>query len=121
MSVDVHGISICVPQGNTGLVMFTVEGAELTDEDRGIFTVVRRDGVPLLRKILPPGESENAFLLPFTYEDTATLKPDIYNWSFRVVSEGAFDEKGHLMDAVHHCTAVPNGILNVQEVTGGTR
>lgn len=119
--VKVHGISICIPQGDTGLVKFTVEGAELTEDDLGIFTIARRDGTPLLRKILPPAENENAFHLPFTYEDTATMKPDTYNWSLRVVDKGTFDAKGRLVGATQLQTAVPQGVLTIREVAGGTR
>lgn len=119
MAVETSGTTIWVPQGDTGVVKFVVEQGALTEDDKGLFTVVRRDGVTILRKVLPP--DEDGYFLPIVHEDTAGLKAGTYEWSLRIVREGMFDTNGRLtvVRGVH--TPVLRGRLAVQHVAGGAR
>lgn len=121
MAVEVHGTLIRIPQGDTGNVKFVADKGEITGEDKGVFTLARRDGTALLRKILPPDLEAGAFHMAFVYEDTAKLRPDSYEWSFRVVRGGAFDAGGRLNGAQGSHTPVLKGQLTVMEVAGGAR
>lgn len=121
MAVEVHGTMIRIPQGDTGSVKFVADRGEIADGDKGVFTLVRRDGTALLRKRLPPDPEVGAFHMAFVYEDTAKLRPGSYEWSFRVVRGGAFDANGRLTGAQGSHTAVLKGQLNVMEVAGGAR
>ena len=121
MAVEVAGNTIRVPQGDTGTVKFVGEGEDIAKDDKGVFTLARRDGSTVLRKILPLNESDGAFHLPITYEDTAKLRPDTYEWSMRVVRGAVFDANGKLTDAQGQHTAVLNGRLIVLAVAGGAR
>ena len=121
MSVEANGMSIRIPQGDTGNVKFVVEKGEISEEDKAVFTVANRSGVAILRKILSPNMGDEAFHLPFVYEDTSTLKPDSYEWSLRVVRDGDFDDKGRIT-AVHGShTPILKGRLTVLPVAGGAR
>ena len=118
MAVEVAGLSIRLPQGDTGVIKFVAEKGEVTAEDRGVFTLARRDGTAILRKILPfDGDTAHMAL---TYEDTAGLKPGTYAWSLRVVRRGVFDG-GKLTAVEGQHTAVLNGSLMLQAVAGGVR
>ena len=121
MAVEVHGTQIRIPQGDTGTVKFVASKGELDHEDLGIFTLARRDGTPMLRKMLSPDMDDKAFHMRFTYEDTAKVRPDGYEWSFRVVRGGTFDANGRLMDTQGQHTAVLNGRLTVLAMAGGVR
>ena len=120
MAVEVRGTMIRIPQGDTGNVKFAADG-DLSDWDKALFTLARRDGSTILRKVLPPDLGDNAFHMAFVYEDTAKLRPGSYEWSFRVVRGGAFDANGRLTGAQGSHTAVLKGQLNVMEVAGGAR
>ncbi|MBE5798367.1 MAG: hypothetical protein E7321_00245 [Clostridiales bacterium] len=121
MAVEVQGTMIRIPQGDTGAVKFAAEKGKITQEDVGVFTMVRRDGTLILRKMLLPDAEGNAFDMMFTYEDTARIKPDHYEWSFRVVRDGVFDANGRLNGTRSQHTAVLKGRLSVLAVAGGAR
>lgn len=121
MAVEAMGMQIRIPQGDTGSVKFLYEKGEVMQEDRALFTVVSRSGAQVLRKVLSPDMNENAFWLPFAYEETAKLKPDNYEWSLRLVRGGAFDASGRITDAQHCHTAIAAGRLTVLEVAGGPK
>lgn len=119
MAVETSGTTIWVPQGDTGVVKFVVEQGTLAECDKGLFTVVRRDGATILRKVLSP--DEGGYFLPIVHEDTAGLKPDTYEWSLRIVRDGMFDANGRLTAVRGVHTPVLRGRLAVQRVAGGAR
>ena len=121
MAVQANGTMIRVPQGDTGVIKFQAEGAEVQDGDQGVFTLANRSGAILMRKILPQIEGENAFNMPFTFEETAALKPGEYAWSLAIVQHGTFDGNGKLTAAEGKHTVVTRGMLIVEEVAGGAR
>lgn len=121
MAVEAMGMQIRIPQGDTGTVKFTYDKEELSGEARAVFTVANRSGGTLLRKVLAPEENEAAFQLPFTYEETANMKPDSYDWSLRVVEDGTFDANGKLRSAKASHTPVLNGKLTILPVAGGAK
>lgn len=120
MAVEVAGTMIRVPQGDTGIVKF-VPDEPLGEACRALFTVSRRNGGALLRKVLVPDERDGAFYMPLVYEETATMKPDRYEWSLRVVRGGQLDAQGRLTGADGSHTAVLRGQMTVLPVAGGAR
>lgn len=121
MAIEVSGTMLRIPQGDTGTVKFVAEEGELAQEDQGVFTLARRDGSAILRKVLPVDPNEHAFHMTFVYEDTARLKPGGYEWSLRVVRGGTFDESGRLTAAQGQHTAVLRGRMSVLGYAGGAR
>lgn len=121
MAVEASGMMIRMPQGDTGSVKFVVDEGTLTAEDKGVFTLARRDGSAILRQILPADLEANTFHMVFDYSDTAKLKPDVYEWSFAVVRGGVFDTGGNLVDVKGKHTAVLCGKLSILPVAGGRR
>ena len=121
MAVQVHGNAIRMPQGDTGCVKFVPENGEVHEDDKGVFTLTRRNGPAILRKILPLNASSGVFDMAFVHEDTASLKPDDYAWSFCVVREGEFDAVGRLTAAQMKHTPILMGKLTVMAVAGGAK
>jgi len=121
MAVEAMGMQIRIPQGDTGTVKFTYDKGELSGEARALFTIANRSGSTILRKILSREENDCAFYLPFTYEETASLKPDSYDWSLRVVEDGTFDASGKLRSAKASHTPVLCGRLTILPVAGGAK
>lgn len=115
------GMQIRIPQGDTGSVKFTYDKGEVASEDRALFTIANRSGVALLRKVLTPNESDNAFHLPFSYSETAGMKPDSYSWSLRVVRGATLDGNGRITDVQGSHTAILRGTLVVMPVAGGAK
>ena len=120
MAVEVHGTMIRIPQGDTGNVKFVADG-ELSESDKALFTIARRDGSAVLRKVLSVDESDKAFHLPFAYGETARMRPDNYEWSLRVVRGGVLDSSGKLTDAQGSHTPILRGMLTIMTVAGGAR
>ena len=100
---------------------FVYDKGMVDEEDRAIFTVATRSGAPVLRKVLPPDNEENAFHLPFVFEETAAMRPDTYEWSLRVVHGGELDENGRIVSANSSQTAILKGRLTIMSVPGGAR
>lgn len=121
MAIDVMGNMIRMPVGDTGTIKFVAEEGSLSESDKGIFTLARRDGTAILRQILPPDMEANAFHMLLAYEDTAKLRPDSYEWSFAIVRDAVFDTSGKLIDVKGKHTAVLSGKLNIMPVAGGRR
>lgn len=119
MAIDVMGSMIRMPVGDTGTIKFVADEGALSTEDKGVFTIARRDGTPILRQILPPDLEANTYHMALAYEDTAKLKPDAYEWSFAVVRGGTFDASGKLVSVKGKHTAVLAGKLNIMPVAGG--
>lgn len=121
MAVEAMGMQIRIPQGDTGVVKFTYDKGEVSGEAKALFTIANRNGIIILRKVLRPDENESEFHLPFTYEETANLKPDSYDWSLRVVENGAFDANGKIVSAKASHTPVLCGKLTILPVAGGAK
>ncbi len=121
MSVRVCGNLIQIPQGDTGIVKFVFEEGTASEKDRAIFTLAQRGGLAVMRKILVPNLSDHAFHMMFIHDDTASLRPDTYEWSLRVVRDAAFDASGRLTNAQGQHTAVLSGRMAVLRIAGGAR
>ena len=121
MAVEVMGTLIQIPQGDTGAVKFVPVQGTIAAGDMGVFTLAKRDGTPILRKLIEPDEQDNAFHMMFVHKDTALLRPGAYMWSMRVVRGGIFDAGGKLSDAQGMHTAVIRGRLVVLAVAGGAK
>lgn len=121
MAIEVSGTMLRIPQGDTGIVKFSMEEGQLDEGDQGVFTLARRDGASILRRMLTPDLNENAFHLAVAHEDTASLRPGPYEWSLRVIRGGTFDEEGRLMDARNQNTVVLRGKMSVLGYAGGVR
>jgi hypothetical protein len=121
MAVQAMGTQIRIPQGDTGSVKFTYAKGEVSADDRALFTVANQNGGAMLRKVLTPNDSDLAFHLPFTYGETASMKPGSYNWSLRVVRDGTLDVNGRITDVQGSHTAVLNGRLTILPVAGGAK
>jgi len=121
MAVEAMGMQIRIPQGDTGIVRFVCDKGEAEQDSRALFTIAGRNGGTILRKVLTLDENEHAFYLPFTYEETAGMKPDSYDWSLRVVSGGMLDANGKITSAKASHTPVLCGKLTILPVAGGAR
>ena len=121
MAVKAMGMQIQIPQGDTGCVKFEYEKGKILEKDRALFTVASRSGVPILRKVLSPNDGDSAFHLPFTHEETAGMKPDVYEWSLRVVRGAALDINGRIVSTQGSHTAILHGRLTILPVAGGAR
>lgn len=120
MAVEAIGTQIRLPQGDTGNVKFVADGA-LDSSDRALFTLARRGGGVILRKVLPPNMDDSAFHMAFVYADTAKLRPDSYEWSLRVVRGGVLDDDGRITETQGSHTAILRGVMAVLPVAGGAR
>lgn len=121
MAVEALGVQIRIPQGDTGCVKFVYEPGMVKAEDRALFTVATRSGIPVIRKVLSPGDMEDAFHLPFMYDETSVMKPDTYEWSLRVIRGGELDENGRIVSVQHSQTAILKGRLTIMPVPGGAK
>ena len=121
MAVEAMGMQIRIPQGDTGSVKFTYEDGEVSAEDRALFTVANQSGAPMLRKVLSPNDSDKAFHLPFTYEETSGMRPGSYDWSLRVIRDGTLDANGKITAVKGSHTAILRGKLTILPVAGGAR
>ena len=120
MAVEAFGTQIRVPQGDTGNVKFVADGA-LDSSDRALFTLARRNGGVILRKVLTPDVNDHAFHMAFVHSETASMRPDSYEWSLRIVRGGVLDGDGRITDTQGSHTAILRGTLVVLPVAGGAR
>ena len=121
MAIEVHGSMIRVPQGDTGIIKFVADDGEITEQDKGVFTLARRDGTAVLRQILQPDMETKTFQTALAYEDTEKLRPGTYAWSFAMVKDAVFDDGGRLTDAKSKHTAVLMGRMDILPVAGGMK
>ena len=70
---EMHGRTIRISQGDTGIVTFSVEGAQLSSADRAVFTVKGSAG-RLIQKVIAPEEG-NLIRVPLTNEETDGWRP----------------------------------------------
>lgn len=113
---EVHGNCIRISAGDTGVIRFEAEGIELTPSDRAVFTVKRRGGGAVIRKIVEP--EGNAILVPFVNGDTEKLHADSYEWDIRYVLDAQLDGRGEVTDGREVITPFAPGNLQVMKVVG---
>jgi hypothetical protein len=111
------GQSIQISAGDTGVIRFDVEGARLTDRDRGVFTVKTRSGETMIRKIIKP-EKETEIMLPLVNSDTEKMQPGVYEWDIRVVLNAKFNASGDVVDGDSISTPYAPGQFTVMRVVG---
>lgn len=121
MALEIFGTTVYMARGETSPVRFEVTEGEIYAEDRGVFTIAKKSGEPVLRKIIEPDTQENAFLMMLVFEDTADLRAGAYDWSFRVVRNARFDEAGRIEEAQMNNTVIAEGELRLERVAGGAR
>ena len=112
---EMHGRTIRLSQGDTGVAAFRVEGVTLTDEDRGVFTLGRGGSRVLQKVILPEGALVR---VPFVNEETDGLAPGLYEWDLRIVLGAKTDEQGGVTDGREVITPWPPSRLEVVKVVG---
>lgn len=112
---EVHGRTIRISQGDTGIVTFRVEGAQLTDADRAVFTA-KGSGGRLIQKVIAP--QEGLIRVPLTNEETDGWKPGLYSWDLRIVLEAQVDAQGAVTDGREVITPWPPSRLEVVKVVG---
>lgn len=113
---EVNGRMIRISRGDTGLITFEVEGIELTENDRAVFTVKRRSGGVVIQKVIEP--EENKILVPLVNEDTDKLRPDTYEWDIRYVIEAVEDTDGSVTDGREVLTPFPPGDFKIERTVG---
>ena len=112
----VCGRTIQVSQGDTGVLHFDVEDMPLGKRDRAVFTVKKRTGGVIMRKIAAP--EGNVFRIPFVNADTQSWKPDTYEWDLRIVLDPVYGAGGDVTDGREVITPFPPGALMVMKVVG---
>lgn len=113
---EVNGRMIRISRGDTGLIAFETDGASLTEKDRAVFTVKRRNGGMVMQKVIAPEDGK--ILLPFISSDTEKLRPDTYEWDIRLVIEAIEDEAGRVTDGREVLTPFPPGEFTIVRTVG---
>lgn len=112
---EVHGRTIRISQGDTGIVTFSVEGAELTDADRAVFTVKGSAG-RLIQKVIAP--QDNLIRVPLTNGETEGWRPGLYSWDLRIVLKAVMDAQGMVTGGCEVITPWSPSRLEVVKVVG---
>ena len=112
---EMHGRTIRLSQGDTGVASFLVEGVTLTAQDRGVFTL-GRSGARLIQKVVAP--EGNVLRVPFVNEETDGWQPGLYEWDLRIVLEAKTDAQGRVVDGREVITPWPPSRLEVVKVVG---
>ncbi len=113
---EMHGRTIRISQGDTGIVTFSVEGAQLSSADRAVFTVKGSAG-RLIQKVIAPEEG-NLIRVPLTNEETDGWRPGLYSWDLRIVLEPKLDADGMVTDGREVITPWPPSQFEVVKVVG---
>lgn len=112
---EMHGRTIRLSQGDTGVAAFRVEGVTLTDEDRGVFTLGRSGG-RVMQKVVRP--EAGVLRVPFVNEETDGWQPGLYEWDLRIVLGAVTDAQGRVTDGREVITPWPPSRLEVVKVVG---
>ena len=112
----VSGRTIRLSRGDTGIIPFRVDGVNLTDKDRCVFTVKRRAGAVLIQKVIEP--EENVFYVPFVNDETDGWKEGEYSWDIRIALDAVLDAEGKVTDGREIITPWAPGKLEVIKVVG---
>ena len=112
----VSGRTIRLSRGDTGIIPFRVEGVTLTEADRAVFTVKRRNGAALIQKVIAP--EDNIFYVPFINDETDGWKEGEYSWDIRIALGAVLDQAGRVTDGREIITPWAPGMLEVVKVVG---
>lgn len=113
---DVMGQMIRVTHGDTGMIRFRAgDRLELGENDCGVFTIRRRKGGTVLEKVIAP--EENAFLMPFTHEETE-IPADDYEWDIRIILDAKKDETGRVTGGREVITPFGPGLFRIERAVG---
>lgn len=112
---DVLGRTIRISRGDTGLIRFAAEGAELSEKDLCVFTVKRRSGGTVMEKVIEP--EEGAYLIPFTTADTEIPVGD-YEWDIRIALDAVTDGTGRVTGGREIITPWPPATLKIVKAVG---
>ena len=112
----VSGRTIRLSRGDTGIIPFRVDGVSLTEKDRCVFTVKRKNGAVLIQKVIAP--EENVFYMPFTNEETDGWKEGEYSWDIRIALEAVMDAEGRVTDGREIITPWAPARFEVRKVVG---
>lgn len=108
--------TIRISRGDTGLIRFQAEGIELTKKDLCVFTVRRRSGGMVMEKVIQ--SEENAYLIPFTNEETEKMDVDEYEWDVRIALDAVTDGTGRVTGGREVITPWAPGKLKITKVVG---
>lgn len=88
----------------------------MTDADRAVFTIRRKNGAILTQKVIPP--VDGAIYVPFTNDETDGWKAGDYEWDIRIALGAVLDERGRVTDGREVITPWAPGRFEVVKVVG---
>lgn len=113
---EAMGRTIRISRGDTGLLTFSVQGIGLTDADRAVFTIRRKNGGILMEKTIEP--QENCIRIPFTNEETERMPAGRYAWDIRFALDAQLDGNGRVNSGREVLTPFLPGVFCVEKVVG---
>lgn len=113
---DVMGRTIRISRGDTGLIRFSAEGMNLTENDLCVFTVKRRSGGTVMEKVIEP--EDNAYLIPFTNAETERMQVGDYEWDIRIALDAKTDGNGRVTGGREVITPWPPAMLRIAKAVG---
>lgn len=113
---DVLGRTIRISRGDTGLIRFAADGIALTEYDLCVFTVKRRSGGTVIEKAVEP--EDNAYLIPFTNEETEKMQVGDYDWDIRIALDAKTDGTGRVTGGREILTPWPPATLKIVKAVG---
>ena len=113
---DVMGRTIRISRGDTGLIRFAIEGVVLTEKDLCVFTVKRRSGGTVMEKVIEP--EDNAYLVPFTNEETERTQVGDYEWDIRIALDATTDGMGRVNGGREIITPWPPAAFKIVKAVG---
>lgn len=113
---EANGNRIRISRGDTGVLTFTANGTQLTENDRAVFTIRRRNGGVVLEKTIIP--EDNRVYVPFTNEETQRLREGDYEWDIRYALDAVLDSDGRVTDGREVITPMRPGTLTIERVVG---
>lgn len=125
---QVIGTSVRLTQGDSGLLTVAMDGHQLTENDRAVFTLAKalrgngdykKIGPTVLEAVLAPEIGRNVFQMPFVSEDTEELPVGRYLWDVRVYIDAEMTD-GRVTDGREVFTPFPPGRFTVERTVGTT-
>lgn len=113
---EVLGRTIRISRGDTGLIAFEADGAELSESDLCVFTVRRRSGGVVMEKVIEP--EENVYLIPFTNAETEKMQAGDYEWDVRIALDAVTDSTGRVTGGREIITPWPPSRLTIMKAVG---
>lgn len=113
---EAKGNRIRISRGDTGVLTFAATGTELTENDRAVFTIRRRNGGVVMEKIAVP--QENRVQIPLTNEETQEMREGDYQWDIRYALDAVLDGDGRVTDGREVITPMLPGVLTIEKVVG---